>query len=34
MVIFARIGGPDGMKMTRATFAVMLKFSDLLDDFV
>jgi len=34
MVTFARIGGKDGMRMCRAAFAVMLKFSDLIEEFV
>jgi len=34
MVTYARIGGKDGMKMSRAAFAVMIKFSDLVEDFV
>jgi hypothetical protein len=29
----AMAGGADGMKTTRAAFAIMIKFSDLLDDF-
>jgi len=33
MVPFARLGGKDGLRMSRAAFAVMVKFSDLLDDF-
>lgn len=33
MVPFARLGGADGLRMSRAAFAVMVKFSDLLDDF-
>ena len=34
MVPHARIGGPDGMRLTRAAFAVMIKFSDLTADLV
>jgi hypothetical protein len=34
MVPFARLGGADGLGMSRAAFAVMIKFSDLLDDFL
>lgn len=30
----AGLGGKDGMRLTRAAFAVMLKFSDLTDDFL
>ena len=30
---FARLGGADGLRLSRAAFAVMVKFSDLLDDF-
>jgi len=33
MVPHARLGGPDGMKVSRAAFAVMVKFSDLYDHF-
>lgn len=33
MVPFARLGGPEGLKMSRAAFAVMIKFSDLSEDF-
>jgi len=33
MVPHARMGGVDGLRMSRAAFAVMIKFSDLLDDF-
>ena len=33
MVPFARLGGADGLRLSRAAFAVMIKFSDLLDDF-
>jgi hypothetical protein len=33
MVPHARMGGQDGLRMSRAAFAVMIKFSDLLDDF-
>lgn len=34
MVPFARLGGADGLRMSRAAFAVMVKFSDSLGDFV
>lgn len=34
MVPSARTGGKDGLRMSRAAFAVMVKFSDLLEDFV
>jgi hypothetical protein len=34
MVPFARGGGPNGLKMTRAAFSLMIKFSDMLEDFV
>lgn len=30
---YAMLGGVDGMRMTRAAFAVMIKFSDLKDDW-
>ena len=33
-VTYARLGGMNGLKLSRAAFAVMLKFSDVLDDFV
>lgn len=33
MVPYARLGGPDGLKLTRATFAVMIKFSEFFEDF-
>jgi hypothetical protein len=29
----ANLGGADGMRLTRAAFAVMIKYSDLTDDF-
>lgn len=29
----AKIGGEDGMKITRAAFATLLKYRDLQDDF-
>lgn len=32
MVPHATLGGPDGMRISRATFAVMIKFSDMMDD--
>ena len=35
MVPYARLGGEDGMRLTRAAFAVMLRFSgDGLDRFM
>lgn len=34
MVPFARGGGPNGLKMTRAAFSLLIKFSDMLEDFV
>jgi hypothetical protein len=34
MVVYARLGKEDGAKLTRAAFAVILKFSDTLDDFI
>ena len=34
MVPFARGGGPNGLKMTRSAFALLIKFSDMLEDFV
>ena len=33
-ISFARLGGLNGLKISRAAFAVMLKYSDVLDDFV
>lgn len=34
MVTHARIGGEDGMRMSRAAFAVMIKFSEFFEEFV
>jgi len=34
MVPFARIAGQNGFRMTRSAFALLVKFSDLLEDFV
>ena len=31
---FARLGGVNGLKLTRSSFAVMIKFSDILEDFI
>ena len=31
---YARLGGPDGMRLSRAAFALMIKFSEFFDDFV
>lgn len=31
---FARGGGPGGLTMTRAAFSLLIKFSDMLEDFV
>ena len=33
MVPYARLSGLDGMRLSRATFAVLLKFSEFFDDF-
>jgi hypothetical protein len=33
-VPYARLGGADGMRMTRAAFSVMIKFSEFFDDFL
>jgi hypothetical protein len=33
-ISFARLGGINGLKISRAAFAVMLKYSDVLEDFV
>lgn len=33
LVAFARLSGEDGMRLSRAAFAVMIKFSELFDDF-
>lgn len=33
MVPYARLAGQDGLRMTRAAFAVMIKFSDYLESF-
>ena len=32
-VALTRIGGPAGLHMSRIAFAIMIKFSDLLDNF-
>jgi len=32
-VPYARLGGPDGMRLSRAAFAVMIKFSEFFEDF-
>jgi hypothetical protein len=34
MVPYARLAGANGFKMTRAAFALLIKFSDMLEDFV
>lgn len=34
MVPFARGGGPNGLRMARSAFALLIKFSDMLEDFV
>lgn len=33
MMGVAELGGEDGMRLTRATFAVMVKFQDKLTEF-
>ena len=33
MVPYAKLGGADGMRLSRAAFAVMIKFSEFFDDF-
>jgi len=33
MVAYARLSGEDGMRLSRAAFSVMLKFSEFFDDF-
>ncbi len=33
MVAYARLSGEDGMRLSRATFAVMIKFSEYFDEF-
>jgi hypothetical protein len=33
-MVKANIGGDKGFQMTRIAFAVMLKFSDLVEDFI
>lgn len=30
----ARLGGEDGMRLSRASFAVMIKFSEFFEEFV
>jgi hypothetical protein len=32
-VMFARLSGVDGMRISRAAFAVMIKFSEFFEDF-
>ncbi len=32
-VPYARLGGNDGMRLSRAAFSVMIKFSEFFDDF-
>lgn len=34
MVTYARLGGTEGMELSRSAFAVMIKFSDLTEDFM
>ena len=34
MVPFARGGGPNGLRMARSAFALLIKFGDVLEDFV
>ena len=31
--MFARLSGVDGLRISRAAFAVMIKFSEFFDDF-
>jgi hypothetical protein len=33
MVAYARLSGEDGMRLSRASFAVMIKFSEFFDEF-
>ena len=33
MVPYARLTGPDGMRLSRAAFSVMIKFSEYFDAF-
>ena len=33
-VPYARLGGQDGMRLSRAAFAVMIKFSEFFEDFI
>jgi hypothetical protein len=33
MVPYARLGGIDGLKLSRSAFAVMIKFSEFFEDF-
>lgn len=33
-VPYARLGGADGMRLSRASFAVMIKFSEFFEDFI
>ena len=34
MVVYARLSGEDGMRLSRAAFAVMIKFSEFFEEFV
>lgn len=33
-VPYARLAGEDGMRLSRAAFSVMIKFSEFFDDFI
>ena len=33
MVPYARLSGEDGMRLSRASFAVMIKFSEFFEEF-
>jgi hypothetical protein len=34
VIPYARLAGPNGLRMARAAFALLIKFSDMLEDFV
>jgi hypothetical protein len=34
VIPYAKLAGPNGLRMARAAFALLIKFSDMLEDFV
>jgi hypothetical protein len=34
VIPYAKLGGPNGLRMARSAFALFIKFSDMLEDFV